>query len=666
MISKKFLVVAAAAFVALLNNLWAQPIPQAWPDRLNMNYTPVSAKSDLGAFMSDQGAWFALALPAENRPDCLGGFSGPWLMNGQPGWISDRLLQFVMLDAATGKPAGITSSDVHSYPGRLEQNLVFGGIHTTLELVFASSNTALIRVTLINTGAEKKAFTPVWKGRVFAGTLRAGVREDGLWITNGNESRIITLRSPEETEIQVTNDTTFSLSLKAVTLLPKSFAKYFVAVSFFQSSDDAAQGLFSLNELFENPDAVFDNNQRRWKGYLANVFGRLKPAGDSAAAPGIAVKSIQTLVTNWRSKTRELEHAGIFPSAFYKDFYGFWAWDSWKQAAACAWFNPVLAKEQVRLMFSRQDSAGMVPDVVGADPSGDNFRNTKPPLAAWAVNEIYEATSDISFVKEMLPRLLLYHNWWFTHRDADSNGLCSWGSADGTPEAAKWESGMDNAVRFDHAVMVKSGVAAWCMEQESPDLNAYLYAEKNYLARLLAVAGRQEESDRMLAGAEKLKKLINDTLWDQKAGWYFDRNAGAGHLVEVAGPEGWIPMWAGVVADSVQAGKMAEVITDPARFRTLMPFPSVEARAAGFAPEKGYWRGPVWLDQAGFALAALRRYGMVSLADELQHQMLTAPNGIAGKGSPLYENYDPLTAAGLNAPHFSWSAAHLLLMLMQR
>ena len=31
--------------------------------------------------------------------------------------------------------------------------------------------------------------------------------------------------------------------------------------------------------------------------------------------------------------------------------------------------------------------------------------------------------------------------------------------------------------------------------------------------------------------------------------------------------------------------------------------------------------------------------------------------------APLHENYDPLTGARLNAPHFSWSAAHLILLL---
>lgn len=61
------------------------------------------------------------------------------------------------------------------------------------------------------------------------------------------------------------------------------------------------------------------------------------------------------------------------------------------------------------------------------------------PLAAWAVNEIFKETSDTSFVKEMYPQLLNYYRWWYTDRDHDSNGICEFGSVDGTLEAAAWE-----------------------------------------------------------------------------------------------------------------------------------------------------------------------------------------------------------------------------------
>lgn len=643
----------------------SQSNPAAWPDQLNLKYTPSSAFDQPEGFMSDLGAWFGFGLPAEDHTERYGAFSGPWLMNGKSGWISDGLVQFTLTDETGITEIRPVEFEAHSFPGRLEQSMKFGNILMRSELVFASASTALIRVILINPGKETEKVVPVWKGRLFGNTMKATIRENGIWLSDKPESRILTVHVTKGGEPLVINDSVFSFSNKPLTLEPKGFASYYLAVSSFGNTDEISLGMSTVNEVLGNPDAVFDKNMVRWKGYLESAFKSLKSSPDSMAAPGIVVKSIQTLIGNWRAKMGTLPHDGIFPSSYYTGYYGFWAWDSWKQAAACAWFNPELARSQVRLMFSRQDTSGMVPDVIYPDPSGDNYRNTKPPLSAWAVNEIYNATSDVAFVRELLPALLRYHAWWFRFRDADRNGLCSWGSADNTLEASRWESGMDNAVRFDQAELVQSGDHAWCMTQESPDLNGYLYAEKMILARLCEVTGRDDEAAILRTGAGKLKKLINDVLWDESEGFYKDRFSGKGRFTEVIGPEGWIPLWAGV-PDSSRAVLVTNSIIDPTLFRTLMPFPTFPARISGFDPVKGYWRGPVWLDQAFFALSGLRRYEIRTTADELQHQLLTAQNGISEKGVPLYETYNPLTAGGQNAPNFSWSAAHLLLMLMQR
>ena len=65
--------------------------------------------------------------------------------------------------------------------------------------------------------------------------------------------------------------------------------------------------------------------------------------------------------------------------------------------------------------------------------------------------------------------------------DHDRDGLCEYGSTDGTLIAAAWESGMDNAIRFDSTKMLKNNDYAWSMDQESVDLNAYLYAENDLM-----------------------------------------------------------------------------------------------------------------------------------------------------------------------------------------
>jgi putative isomerase len=49
----------------------------------------------------------------------------------------------------------------------------------------------------------------------------------------------------------------------------------------------------------------------------------------------------------------------------------------------------------------------------------------------------------------------------------------------------------------------------------------------------------------------------------------------------------------------------------------------------------------------------------------MKNKLLTHAEGLMEKGVPLRENYDPRDGSGLNAEHFSWTAAHLLLIVKE-
>ena len=102
-----------------------------------------------------------------------------------------------------------------------------------------------------------------------------------------------------------------------------------------------------------------------------------------------------------------------------------------------------------------------------------------------------------------------------------------------------------------------------------------------------------------------------------------------------------------------------------AKFNTFVPLPTFTKDHPKFNPKDGYWRGPVWLDQFYFGREALKRYGHAEAADKVLHQLIVNADGLNEKGQPIYENYHPVTGEGLNARHFSWSAAHLLMMLLE-
>lgn len=447
-----------------------------------------------------------------------------------------------------------------------------------------------------------------------------------------------------------------------VNKITSSFLTLILLVSFnFQIKAQTSNSDIQAGKLNHN-SVQFLNAKAKWQIFYRNTNAIIGLSSDSIY--GLADKCIFTLLNNRQVPIGGLKHEGVFPSYSYKDFNGFWAWDSWKHAFALAGIDSELAKNSIRSMFDYQDEFGMVADCIFPDSSENNWRNTKPPLAAWAVLEIYRQKLDTAFVVEMFPKLIKYHNWWYLHRDHNNNGLCEYGSTDGTLLAAKWESGWDNAVRFDSAKLLQNNEKAWSMNQESVDLNSYLYVEKKCLAGLAKVCGRNSLADSIEVDAIKLAALIQKFMWDDVQGFYFDIDIDTKKHIRVLEPSGWIPLWAGI-ANKEQAKLIRDHIMNPSEFNTYVPFPTVAANNSRFNPEKGYWRGPVWLDQAYFAINGLRKYGYNNEADSLMVKIFRNCEGLLDPNKPIRENYHPLTGKGLNAEHFSWSAAHILMMIRE-
>ncbi|MFT3792360.1 MAG: trehalase family glycosidase [Rudaea sp.] len=402
-------------------------------------------------------------------------------------------------------------------------------------------------------------------------------------------------------------------------------------------------------------------NRARWSGYLKAVDASRLAGVPDETARRVAVKSVLTLLGNWRAARGDLHHDGVVPSYSNPDFNGFWAWDSWKHAAALASFAPALARDQMRAMFDYQAADGMVPDCIYLDKANNNWRDTKPPLAAWAVREIYRATADKAFLAEMYDKLVRYHRWWFARRDHDRNGLAEYGSTDGTKIAAKWESGMDNGARFDAIAMLKNGDGAWSMDQESADLNAYLYLEKLELAEIANALGKARDGEQWTREAAAMKATIQKRMFDPSRGYFFDVKLGRDEFVPVYGSEGWTALWAGV-ATPEQAQAVARTMLDPKKFSTRLPLPTLAADDPRFSPVKGYWRGPVWMDQAWFGVEALKRYGFDKQADDVARRLVVNAKGLTEQ-APMYENYDPLTGEGHQSRNFSWAAASYLFLV---
>ncbi len=463
---------------------------------INLNNSPNSPKDEGLNVFFDLGSWMGFSLSDEETNT---GFSGPYILGLEHGIWSSNNFASIDLISENGNSllTNLNYSEQKYFPGKLENQLHFENIELISNLIFTSDRSAIISSKITNNGNQNLKFSPQWKGEIFdeIGDL---IKNDTTLITLLDKNQKIFLRPINDNEFNILTDANkYVITLNNIILKPKETKTYTIEIRYHPDQKNIRGNTTTINIL-----KAFENNQLRWKKYLEIT----KDNSLSKEEKLILTKSICTLLNNWRSAAGALKHDGLFPSYHYKWFQGFWSWDSWKNAVALVKIDEELAKNQVRAMYDYQNTDGMIADCIFRDTTIEkhNWRDTKTPLSSWAIWEIYKKTQDTIFLNEMYPKLVKYHNWWYVFRDYDKDGLCEYGSTDGSLIAAKWESGMDNAIRFDNCKIVEG--SDYSINTESVDLNSYLSKEKEYLSKMA-----------------KVLKLSEHTKWEQEFNILSDR-----------------------------------------------------------------------------------------------------------------------------------------------
>ncbi|RZQ52786.1 alpha-glucosidase [Pseudoalteromonas phenolica] len=261
--------------------------------------------------------------------------------------------------------------------------------------------------------------------------------------------------------------------------------------------------------------------------------------------------------------------------------------------------------------------------------------------------------------------------------------------------AASWESGRDDAATFGFisknqlADYVEQGgdAADWQVDfaqnrdnagklfgysllQESVDQASYFYTDTLYLAKIANILNLPNEAKQFEADAKQVKSYINRCMFDTNTGFYYDirinntplKNGCAGKpIVERGmGPEGWSPLF-NQVATATQAKLVRDVMMNPETFYSKVPLGTAAKNNPAYGPNI-YWRGRVWVDQFYFGVKGLQHYGYEQEAKQLVKRFLAHADGLM-ENAPIRENYNPETGEQQGAPNFSWSAAHVFMLL---
>lgn len=309
------------------------------------------------------------------------------------------------------------------------------------------------------------------------------------------------------------------------------------------------------------------------------------------------------------------------------NYKGAYLWDSAFIMQVWMYWDPQMAQRLVDWILKFQTKDGMLPHAIAEiiiKPK--RIHKSQPPLLAWASWRVYERSRDKKFLKRVYPGLKRYHEWLMTDR-RHPDGLFFW--------ATPYESGIDNSPRFANRT------ESWMddtTQLASVDMSSYVATSMEALANMAAVLGITEDQKRFKSQYADLKRVMNEKLWDDKDGTYYDWDYRTMNFVKIHTISNLTPMVAGI-PDDFKAARLMRDIMDPARYNTLIPFPTVSRHDPKF--EKDMWRGPVWVNTAYLGILGADRYGYREEAAELSYKLVKGVYETWKNTGNFYEFYDP-------------------------
>src|SRR5918996_465618 len=409
-----------------------------------------------------------------------------------------------------------------------------------------------------------------------------------------------------------------------------------------------------------------------------------------------------------------------------------WSWDSAFITIGLSHLSTRRAAKELLAVFGHQWGTGKVPHIVfnPEAPPDSYFPGPEhwacataspdappappytsclcqPPVHAIAALRVWEVAERNggegvdearAFLRQIYPKLLLWHGYLMTHRDPEGSGLVT--------IYHPWESGTDNSPRWDAALAaVEVGDLPsyprydlehvtdpshrptdseydrflWLLEllkrvrydeadiyERHPFLvkdvlfSGILVAANEALLEISEVVDAPREDRALIEGWIDRGRAGLEEQWDSHLGLCLDQDVLAGEPLRVRTLAGFAPLIAGGL-DRSRLRDLLDTLDSQAfagnpNLRYPLP-PSTSPDEPGFHP-RSYWRGPVWPVANWLFWWSLLRVGESERAQGIRRETLEelSQGGFA-------EYFEPFTGEALGSREQSWTAAVALDML---
>ncbi len=343
--------------------------------------------------------------------------------------------------------------------------------------------------------------------------------------------------------------------------------------------------------------------------------------------------------------------------------YALFGWDNFFLAYITSLSSRDLAYANVVEHLHGLTDGGFIPN----DNRGNGSKSwdrSQPPVGGIMVREVYRRHPEQWFLEATFDALLSWNRWWPTRRL--NEGLLSYGSHEAenpfnepavrTKRTAGYESGMDDSPMYED---VPFNPEKNTLELQDVGLNSLYIADCRALAELAHALGREQVRGELLARADSFAERM-ESLWDDDAGYYYNRRTDLGTLSHRRSPTLFYPMLARVPSPERADRMVREHLLNPGEFWGEHVLPSTTRDDSSFARQR-YWKGAIWPPLNFLTYLSLRNYGMEDVRRALAERSLQMFLTEWRRQGYVSENYSSITGTGdderlSSDPFHSWGA----------
>lgn len=161
----------------------------------------------------------------------------------------------------------------------------------------------------------------------------------------------------------------------------------------------------------------------------------------------------------------------------------------------------------------------------------------------------------------------------------------------------------------------------------------------NILSEMAKILGREEFVAELETERNVLEKVINEKLWDEQTGFYYDLwKNGELNMIKHVGA-----FWALIAqcASEERAERLIAHLNDEKEFKTPHRVPCLSRDHEAYCANGGYWKGGVWAPTNYMIMKGLDKYGKYALSHEIAMEHLYAVVEVFRETGTVFENYAP-------------------------